>query len=136
MVFPAICTHEIKGLPSDPLSLVFRDNIKGLQGDHVGFIYRQITDILPTLSDKVHGICRVMDPQQFHFPVPVPVKFIYHGIGVDASVCGAPDPLPQADDRRHVLFGCLDKQLILGHDAAPSAISGDPQLSVSNLGWE
>ena len=72
-------------------------------------------------------------PSAVPFPCAGPSQIHLSWNRVDASVCGAPDPLPQADDRRYVLFGCLDKQLILGHNAAPSAISGDPQLSVSNF---
>ena len=140
MVRSAIRFHEIERLPADPLPLVFGGNIQGLQGDYIGFVYRQVADVLPVLSDQVHRIRRMMDPQQLHFPVPVPVKVIYHAVGVNASVCGAPDSLPQGDNGRHILFGCLNKQLFLGHAiTSPSGIftqfphSGAGTLSAARL---
>ena len=42
MVRSAIRFHEIERLPADPLSLVFGGNIQGLQGDYIGFVYRQV----------------------------------------------------------------------------------------------
>ena len=52
LVRSAIRFHEIERLPANPLSLVFGGNIQGLQGDYIGFVYRQVADVLPVLWTK------------------------------------------------------------------------------------
>lgn len=107
---------------TDSVPLVFGNDVKRLQSDPVGLMYRQIADILLSFPDQIHGIRRIIDPRQLLFAVPVPRKVVDHAVGIDPPVCGAPDPVPQADNGGHILAACPDKHFITSHDAASPCI--------------
>lgn len=97
-MFPAISRDKVKCAPSDALLLIFGDDIQRLQGDHIAAVYRQVADVLPLLSDEIHRVFWIVQPPQLLFPVLVTRKIIQHLVGIDATVCCTPDPMPQADD--------------------------------------
>ena len=61
-VFPAIRLDKIKCRPTDPLPLMLRENIQGLQDDSICSAHRQITDILIVFLEDVYK-------RQMHSPL-------------------------------------------------------------------
>ena len=47
---------------ADTLPLIFGDDLQGLQGNHIGLMYRQIANILTIFLNQIHRICRIIDP--------------------------------------------------------------------------